>query len=605
MSLFGTTQALGIDLGSASAKAVVVRIDNKVPRLVAIDALDTGAEGILNEKELYASVAGWLREAPWAQGTQTVGLPQYLATTQISDFPALVQDGLEDMVRYETQQLAGLSDESFVHDFQVLEPGHGRRNPILIGLCRESVVRERILALQGAGLQPASLGMNGIASLNALFFLHPEAGQDGNQPQALVDIGQDTCTIVVFCGSRPLYTGTLDFGSHMLTEALLERAGGDERKAEQRKRELDVNDAASSAVRELMRRLDSEIQNALEHWRDQQPGELAEEACKVIWLCGGGARQAGLPEYLADRYECPVLRFGPPDPSHENAPMPEYAAALGLALLGARVATVGICLMPSETKWALLRHRRLPWLVAAFVLTALAMTALVAAAFVGARRLLSEQDAYAQELSVCDQHIARIRKMEAGVTSNEAQIVPLVEKGNRARQVLRCLDDLAGMNEDGSWFVYLGDELSYESGKLSEKERLRLATDSRKPPQTSMFGDIRTAGEVPDEFPELMSALGVPHVEALILAVYAPFVVTEPYGALTRLKTKLDKLPQYKQVDSLPPVQQLGRDDILPLWDSFLKENPDVRYSSFTLRLELASLPIAIPKPATPEGKKP
>lgn len=605
MSLFGKTQALGIDLGSASAKAVVVRVENKVPRLVAVDTLDTGAEGILNENELYASVAGWLREAAWAQGEQTVGLPQYLATTQISDFPALVQDGLEDMVRYETQQLAGLSDESFVHDFQVLEPGHGRRNPILIGLCRESVVRGRIQALQSAGLHPTSLGMNGLASLNALFFLHPEAAQDGNQPQVLIDIGQDTCTIVVFCGSRPLYTGTLDFGSHMLTEALLERAGGDERKAEQRKRELDVNDAASSAVRELLRRFDSEIQNALEHWRAQQPGELAEEACKTIWLCGGGARQLGLPEYLADRYECPVLRFGPPDPGHEGTPMPEFATALGLALLGAHATTVGICLMPAETKWALVRQRRLPWLVAAFGLTALAMTFLVAASFLRARRMLSEQGAYAQELSACDQHIARIRKMEAGIASNEAQIVPLVEKGNRARQVLRSLDDLAGMNEEGSWFAYLGDELSYEGGKISEKERLRLATESRKTAGASMFGDIRTAGDVPDEFPGLMQALNVPRVEALILVVYAPFVVTEPYGALTRLKAKLDKLPQYKQVDSLPPVQQLGRNDILPPWDSFLKENLDVRYSSFTLRLELASLPVVIPKPATPEGKKP
>jgi len=449
--------------------------------------------------------------------------------------------------------------------------------------------------------------MNGIASLNALLFLQPAVAQEDKQPQVLLDIGQDSATIVVFCGNRPLYTGSLDFGSHMISETLLDRMGGDERKAEQRKRELDVNDVGpGSPVRELMRRLDSEIQNALEHWRAQQPGELAEESCKAFWLCGGGARQLGIPEYLADRYECPVNRFGPPDPAtQDEAPMPEYATALGLALLGAGVAAIGVCLMPSETKWALHRHRRLPWLIAAFALAAVAMSVLVLTSFLRSRRLLSEQAAYAEELSVCDQQIARIRKMQAGILSHESQIVPLVEKGSRAHRVLRCLEDLNGLNEDGSWFVYLGDELSYEAGKLSEQERQRRAADSRKGTTATMFGDIRTAGDVPEEFPDRLLALKVPRLEALILVVYAPFVVTEPYGALTRLKAKLDKLEQFSQVDSLPPVQQLGRDDIVPPWDSFLKQNPDVRYSSFTLRLAFASLPVVIPQPETPEGKKP
>lgn len=595
MSLFGKKPAIGIDIGSVSTKAVVVRVENKQLRIAAAETLDTGAEGILNESELYTSVAHWLREAHWAAGSQTVGLPQYLATTQITDFPAIVQDNLEEMVRFETQQLAGLSDESFVHDFQILPPGQGRRNPILIGLCRESVIRERIQALTTAGLQPASLGMNGLASLNALLFLQPELRED-SQPHVLLDIGQDTTTIVVFCGIRPLYTGTLDFGSRLLTEALLERAGGDLHKAEERKRELDVNDVGpTSPVRELLRRLDGEFENALDHWRAQQPAEFAKEPCKAIWLCGGGARQRGLSEYLAERYECQVTRFGPPAPGQGDTPMPEYAAALGLALLGAESAGIGICLMPGERKWALHRHRRLPWLAAAFVLAALALAILVATAFARLHRQLAVQAAYGEELSTCDQSITRIRRMQAGILAHEAQIVPLVEKGNRAPRFLECLDDLAGLNEPGGWFAYLGDELAYEAGKQTPKDSPR-----RPPPSAGIFGDIRTAGDLPAEFPELVLALDTPRLEALILVAYTPFVVTEPHGALTRLKAKLDQIKRYRQVDSLPPLQQMGRKDIVAPWDAFLKGNPDISYTSFTLRLPFVALPVRVSKPEPP-----
>jgi type IV pilus assembly protein PilM len=601
MGFLRKQESLGIDIGMASAKAVVIRMENKCPVLVGADTLDTGAEGILNEAELFASVAGWLRDAPWAVGTPTVGLPQYLGTTQITDFPPGVKDGLEDMVRYETQQLAGLSDESFVHDFQVLPPGHGRRNPVLIGLCRESVVQERLQALGDAGLHPTSLGMNGLAALNALHYLQPQLAADDSDPHVLLDIGQDSTTIIVFVGIRPLYTGTVDFGSRMITDTILDRVGGDERKAEERKRELDVQDVApSSRVRDLMKRLDGEIQNALEHWREQQPGPLAEAPLQALWISGGGARQRGLAEYLEDRYECPVRRFGPPDPATPGEVMPEYVTALGLALLGAEAGTVRISLMPTDVKWALKRVRRMPWLIAAIAATACALVTLVAASYLQAKHTLDRQSDWADELSACDRHIARIRKMQAGIRSHEASVVPLVEIGNRGPRVLQCLDDLAKVKEDGMWFVYLGDELSYEAGKLDKQKKHPTAP----PRRVGMGGAFQGTTDLPDEFPKRLSPLQVPQLKALIVAAYAPFVITEPYGAQTRLKAKLAALGSYPGLDSLPGLQQQLRQDIFRPWNTFLARNPQVRYSSFMLRLPLASLPVDLPEPEPKEGKR-
>jgi hypothetical protein len=443
--------------------------------------------------------------------------------------------------------------------------------------------------------------MNGLAALNALHYLQPQLAADASDPHVLLDIGQDTSTIIVFVGPRPLYTGTVDFGSRMINDAILERVGGDERKAEERKRELDVEDVApSSRVRELMRRLDGEIQNALEHWREQQPGPLAEAPLQALWLSGGGARQRGLAEYLEDRYECPVRRFGPPDPATPGDVMPEYVTALGLALLGAGVGTVRISLMPTEARWALQRRRRLPWLIAAIAATACALAMFVCTSYLQAKRTLNAQSTWANELSACDRHIARIRKMQAGIRSHEASVVPLVEIGNRGPRILQCLDDLANAREDGTWFVYLGDELSYEAGKLA-KDAKRAPAPRRS---GGMGGAFRGAADLPEEFPRRLSPLKVPQLKALILAAYAPFVVTEPYGAQTRLKARLVALGSYPGLDSLPGLEQHGREDIFQPWDDFLRLNPETRYRSFTLRLPLASLPVDLPEPESKEAKK-
>jgi len=607
MGLFGNKQTLGIDIGSATTKAVAVRIENKQPVMVTADTFDTGAEGILNENELFASVAGWLREAPWAQGTQTAGLPQYLVTTQITDFPPGVRNGLENMVRYETQQLAGLSDESFVHDFHILSPGHGRRNPVLIGLCRESVVRERLSALANAGLHPTSIGMNGLAALNALLYLHPEAAEPKEQPQLLLDIGLDATTIAIFIADQPLYTGTLDFGSHMLTEALLERAGGDEGKAEARKRELDVEDLApGSPARDLLRRLDSEIANALDHWRDQQPGDLADEGVLAFWLCGGGAQQNGLTAYLTDRHECAVHRFGPPDPASPDDPMTEYATALGLALLGVGSVTIPLCLMPDEAKWAQKRRRRLPWAIAAAVLATLAIAALIASSYVRSRRTLTALLALDKELSTCRGHISRLRDMQAGILAYESQVAPLVEEGNRSRRVLRALDDLANVCEPNSWFVYLGDDFSYEAGKLTDEEKRKRRARAGKPKARGAFTVATDESDNPIEFPERIQALDVPQMRALIGAGYTPFTMDDPggYAAVARLRAKLSELKPYSGVDAISTDSKRGREDIFMPWDTFRERHLDTRYSQFVVRLPFSSLPLAIPEPEPVKEKK-
>ena len=101
--------ALGLDIGAAGVKAVVVKKSGKEVVIEAADELHTLEEGILNEKELLASVSQWLRSKKWDKLHTVIGLPQYLAQTMLKDFPVIKSSvKLNALVAAEISQVAGL-----------------------------------------------------------------------------------------------------------------------------------------------------------------------------------------------------------------------------------------------------------------------------------------------------------------------------------------------------------------------------------------------------------------------------------------------------------------------------------------------------------------
>ena len=122
MGLTKTKRAIGLDVGQGAVKVVALSL-----RAGSIDGLDCHLldcqeEGLLSPEEVQAQLTPWLEQVGVVKGEYTVGVPQYLSTTQISDFPEDTGQALDDMVAFETQQLAGLSDEPFIFGYHRLPP---------------------------------------------------------------------------------------------------------------------------------------------------------------------------------------------------------------------------------------------------------------------------------------------------------------------------------------------------------------------------------------------------------------------------------------------------------------------------------------------------
>ncbi len=609
MALFGKKRAVGLDIGQSTVKAVALAMRGK--RVVMLDSqvLDVRAEGILDDAELHTSVAEWLDQIGWAKEEFSVVLPQYLATTQVSDFPPGVTTGLEEMVAYETRQLAGLSEESFVHDYQVMAPKFGRKNPVLIGVCRESVVRERSEKLTSAGVCLGELSMNGLAVTNTLFHFHPEVlGLVG--PQLLLDIGAESSTMIVIAGGQVLFVGSLLFGAHKYTQTLAKHLELDEAEAEKVKLRSCLNASDTQSPLYLAtRQLESELRTAVEHWRAEERPEIANKMFDKVWLCGGGCQLKGLAEYFSRTYGCPVEIFGP-TVKEGTSPAPALASAYGLALQDLEQSCMSISLCPPELTWQRLRRRRFGYLVAVSILATVFMGLFLTRSY---QQLVVEQaalEARLAELQDCEMLIPGIEDTIAEIYHHEKMLIPFAAKGNRARRFLSAIKELSQARAKNDWFVYLADERSYQEGKKAEGEVKGKPTEKAvvKQPSDPLLAHRTVGGEepeVPRAFEKVISVSEIEQLHSMVVAGYTRFQPHKPYEPVREIVRKLnredaaggeqERTGLFRDVDLLPEVECKGREDIFALWLKFFRNWPDKKYKPFTLRLPFDYLEVNRP----------
>lgn len=601
MILFGNAKErmVGLDIGHAAVKAVRLVRKGRQVRIDACALLDCRSEGIVDETELRSALGPWLKDLGWDRDDLVAGVPQYLGTIQVSDFPPGAHTDLDSMVAYETQQLAGLSESRFIHDYQILEPKFGRRNPALIGICRESVIEDRMENLTEAGLAPSDFGMEGIATANALMALYPETRKT-QEPQLILDIGAENSTLIFLAGGQVLFCSSLFFGADRYTEALsqhLEVAGSE---AEKTKRETRLNPTdEQSPLAQATQVLEGELRTAVDNWRSQERPEIANKMFAAVHLCGGGARLLGLPDRLSRIFGCPARVAGVSQQPGAD-PDPTLLTAYGLALQGLGQADLAVSLAPPDVRWLTQRRHRFGYLAAAFTVLAVALGLFFYREHQRLTRLENENEERAAELQRCQQLIPDVEEVMGRIRYQERMLLPFVNKGNRARHFLVALDELGTAKAPGDWFIYLADTDSYEAGKKKEQEEAASRQRARRPDRGGDLmamslmgaGDIGDTSVIADPFENRRLVDEVRPLRALIVAGYTPLNMSQPYKPVRDVVEKLNTSPTFEDVDLLPEPERKGREDIFLPWVQLFSRVDGVRYKAFTLKMPFASVEI-------------
>jgi Tfp pilus assembly PilM family ATPase len=585
---FQKRQFLGLDIGSSSTKAVLFERAGRSLRVLSCQESVHEAEGILNDQELILEIGLWLQENSWREIPACLGIPQYYGSTMLADFPGGSRRAIAKMVAFETRQLAGVSEEGFVHSWQVFPSSFERACPVLITICNAGAINERLQGFkEKAHGNPVSSALNGLAMLNAFIDLEKTAAKS-EQPVLLLDLGLTTSTVVIAAAGQALYAGTLSFAAERFNKALDHRqyqflAG----EGLQRLCQLNLaDDSERSPMLIAARQLEEEIQQAVEHWRSVEKETLAKTPIEGVYVCGGASRIGTLQNWLEKRLEVPVHIFGP---TWNGETRPEFVTAWGLALQAAGKAAVEIDLLPAPLRWEKQRKKRFPLLIAAVALFLLVFSAWQLQQFQSLGRATAAMRKQSSQLSTSGALADELTSLQKQLLSHEEQLLPLLIAGKQTLRLRQALEAMANACGDEDWFIYLGDESSFQPTD-GKKQTGPVAAPSQG---TSLFATAATATKSASaeptavEFPQRLLPGQRTLAHNFISAGYTPFVPAQPYEQVRKIARHLQEQGGFGGVDLLPENVRVTREDLFLPWQQFFRKLPESQFRAFMFKMPL------------------
>jgi len=363
------SNVVGVDLGTSCVRVIQGRAKGTsfVPTRYVSQPCD-GAAPI--DAFVEALRASKLR-APGAR----LGLTGRDMMLRYSQVPRLADAQLRGLMKFEIEELASQAGGNLASDFNLLPmpPGLTGDDTVLVALARNEALEAATAALKGSRASVGAFTPNSIALYDAFLKLGPVAA-DG---VLLACIGSEHTDVAIVLGPDLAFARNLSAGGAIFTAAIRDRFGVDDAKAEEMKRNLP--NLAPTAKGKFRSAQEEKVTNALLGAAGQfvsllqSTATLAKSQLKLpelrierLFLCGGGARLLGLPEYLEASTGWKTQLFDPLEsldlgslPTEERAALEqerfESAVALGLALASAERGLYRLDVLPAR----LLKRRKL------------------------------------------------------------------------------------------------------------------------------------------------------------------------------------------------------------------------------------------------------
>lgn len=432
--------------------------------------------------------------------------------------PALDEEKVDDIVRFEAQQNVPFPINEVAWDYQLVPTGgdDGEVEVVLVAI-KSDAIEEINSAVEAGPLVARGVDIAPMAIYNAFRHNYPEA----EGCSLIIDVGARSTDLLYVEGdrvfTRSIAVGGASASTNIAKEFEMAFADAEERKKQDGFVSLggayaDHEDpgiaAMSKVIRNTMTRLHSEIVRTTSAYRQQGGG-----APTMAYLCGGSAGLPYLREFLAEKLELEVEYFnalrnvgvgGKVDAEAAGADAHTLGEMVGLALRDAGKCPMEIDLIPETIERRRDIEKRKPFLItaAACLLGLLLATGLH---FNRAKSLADRETAKIadseSELKGFDRKIQDQLDLE---TALKARGVPLQTAAmgrsiwlEIAGHLNNCLDG------DKVWFTQIEPRISGSamvgaaSNSLSDQEASQSFQDDEKPadkPDPSIVTHIRLYG---------------------------------------------------------------------------------------------------------------
>lgn len=340
----GRSLALGLDIGSHAVKVCELQAAGDSFRLLRLgsalvppDSIEDGA--LIQPEAVAATISRLLSNLGCKSKKVAISVSGYSVIVKKINLQVMSEEALEKHIHEEAEQYIPFDIDDVYLDCQDLHTGiaEGENTEVILAAAKKELVDGYLEMLEGLGLKTVVVDVDAFALENAYEACH---SLDGDI--ALVDIGASKMNINIITGGTSALTRDVVLGGRQLSEQIQQALDISFAEAEAIKLgQAAVADESRQRVAELVldtcRQWSGEIRRALDFYQTNHP----EQPVREIVLSGGGARLAGLADFLGRELELPTKVFNPfsktladqerIDPRYLQAVAPEMAQAAGLA----------------------------------------------------------------------------------------------------------------------------------------------------------------------------------------------------------------------------------------------------------------------------------
>jgi type IV pilus assembly protein PilM len=299
---------IGLDLGSHTVKAIVLRLGLRGNEIAAIETerVALGEDGASADGAVFAAAARLLGRLNTADVESLyAAVSGDAATIRSVQLPASASRKIEQVLRFELDEALPFPIEEAVFDW-VETARTSEQVHITAAVVRAQRVREIVEGLSTTGFDPREIGVAVFAY--AVDFPSPSTGPGRGAPEeptAIVDVGH-TRTNVFVANDGVQTARTILRGGRDLTLKLAQAAGVPFEAAELDKRREGLSGGRVGRIlADAARPLARELKNTF-------AGHIAAGGKRIrrVLLCGGGALLQGFGPFLADELGVPVEAYG-------------------------------------------------------------------------------------------------------------------------------------------------------------------------------------------------------------------------------------------------------------------------------------------------------
>ncbi len=335
---------VGLDIGSHAVKVCQLKQTSGGYTIITLGStvLPEGAveDGTLNDPETVGkAISDLLQNLKIKNKKIGFSISGYSVIVKKVNLAVMEDNQLEEHIMAEAEQYIPFDIEDVYLDFQDLKTNlkETDRTDVMLVAAKKEIVDDYLEMLRSLNLIPIIVDVDGFALENAY-----EYNYHKNENVALVDIGASKMSINILSQGISVVARDIIVGSRQLTEQIQNVFDIEFEEAEALKLGSTQDDEKRAEIEDIFSTTCTqwilEIKKAIDLYHSNHP----EQPLKKIILSGGGAKVAGLIDFLAQETSLKVELFNPflkmfsnskkIDPEYLDNIGPEMAIATGIAL---------------------------------------------------------------------------------------------------------------------------------------------------------------------------------------------------------------------------------------------------------------------------------